>query len=133
MASGIALAVAVLFATAGVAATIREELFAASSLATCEARAEQLQLALLESQQYAAELRSLLAEYQAKHHKLPAKPTNFKAPSARSLVEMAAEEGVGGRLFPTRCEEARGSSLGASSSHSRDDGCTSSRGADIRL
>mmetsp|Transcript_39050 Transcript_39050/g.90230 ORF Transcript_39050/g.90230 Transcript_39050/m.90230 type:complete len:318 (+) Transcript_39050:75-1028(+) len=84
-------AVAVLCATAGLVSGIREELFAASSLATCEARAEQLQIALLESQQEVTALRSQLAQ----SHNLHAFKgmSDFKAPSARSLVEMAAEEG----------------------------------------
>mmetsp|Transcript_17398 Transcript_17398/g.39204 ORF Transcript_17398/g.39204 Transcript_17398/m.39204 type:complete len:499 (-) Transcript_17398:102-1598(-) len=94
--TGLAFAVTMLFATAGVVAGIREELFAASSLATCEARVEQLQLQLSEATQEVKSLRSQLARSQQRPTKTALHDTglrSFTVTQARSLAEMAAEEG----------------------------------------
>jgi len=100
---GAALALTLLLTPLGIAAGVREELFAASTLATCEAHAEQLQqeLSIAQQELHASKqevsfLRSQLARYQRKYATAALLDTglrSFKVPQARSLAEMAAEEG----------------------------------------
>jgi len=94
---------AVAMVRAGVVASIREEMFAATRLASCEARTEQLELELSnakeelsESKQEVSFLRAQLVRHQREHAKAASVGTglrSFKIPQARSLAEMAAEEG----------------------------------------
>mmetsp|Transcript_48078 Transcript_48078/g.114259 ORF Transcript_48078/g.114259 Transcript_48078/m.114259 type:complete len:493 (+) Transcript_48078:81-1559(+) len=78
-------------ALVGRAVSIREELFAASGLAACEARNEQLEHDIAELRSTVAKQREQIAHLRS-GVSVPA-AADWKTPAARSLAQLAAEEG----------------------------------------